>query len=450
MAATRDGPPSSWPNPVYAWYVVMVLAIANIISLIDRQILTLLVEPIRADLGISDTGISLLHGFAFAIFYSCMALPIARLADAKSRRTIIIIGLSLWSLLTATCGLAKNFWQLFLARMGVGVGEATLNPSAYSMISDYFPPHKLALPMGVFVAGIPAGVGLGLIAGGAVIEIANSIGDLALPFIGTVRPWQMVFFFAGLAGIPVALLLMSMKEPRRRDERFAARTESDLAVGYPLREVVIFFRNNSQTYATIFAGYTLLVAAATGFLAWTPTLLIRTFGLSAAEAGYLMGTVNLFGATLGAVFGGALADWLQRRSDRIAKVRVLLLGGLLLPVPHVLGPLMPTVGGVMFFFFFFAFLGAMTAAPTVSAIQDMTPNQMRGQASALLYFFVNLIGVGAGPFAVALVTDYVFADDMAVGYSMVVVAAAADVLAIGFIFLSLRPYRKSVTNLAQE
>jgi MFS family permease len=447
MAAPGDDSASSWPHPGYAWYVVGVLAVVNIVSLIDRQILTLLVEPIRADLGISDTGISLLHGFAFAIFYSCMALPIARLADSKNRRTIIMIGITLWSLMTAACGLAKNFWQLFMARMGVGVGEATLNPSAYSLISDYFPPHRLALPMGVFAAGIPAGVGIGLIAGGAAIDVATSIGDVVVPVIGTVRPWQMVFFFVGLIGIPVALFLKTVKEPVRQDVRFTVRAKNDLASGYPVREVLRFFRSNWRTYATIFAGYTLLVTAATGFLAWTPTLLIRSFGLSAAQAGYIMGTVNLIGGTLGAVFGGALADWLQRRGDPIAKVRVLLIGGLLLPIPHILGPLMPSVGGVMFFFFFFVFLGAMTAAPTLSAIQDMTPNQMRGQASALLYFFVNLIGVGAGPFAVALVTDYVFADDMAVGYSIVIVAAVADALAIGFILLSLRPYRKSVATL---
>ena len=446
MAATRDGATNEWPNPIYAWYVVATLAVVNIVSLIDRQILTLLVEPIRADLGISDTGISLLHGFAFAIFYSCMALPIARLADTKSRRMIIMVGITLWSLMTAACGLARNFWQLFLARMGVGVGEATLNPSAYSLISDYFPPQRMALPMGVFAAGIPAGVGLGLIAGGAAIDIATSMGEVTIPLIGLVRPWQMVFFVVGLAGIPVALLLTTVKEPLRKDARYTARTQNDLSTGYPLREVVVFFRRNWQTYATIFAGYTLLVAAATGSLAWTPTLLIRTLGLSASEAGYLMGTVNLVGGTLGAVFGGALADWLQRHGDPIAKVRVLLLGGLLLPIPHILGPLMPTASGVMIFFFFFVFLGAMTAAPTLSAIQDMTPNQMRGQASALLYFFVNLIGVGAGPFAVALVTDYVFADEMAVGYSMVAVAAVADVLAITMILLCLRPYRRRMAE----
>ncbi len=187
-----------WPNPKYAWYVVVVLTLANTVSFIDRQILSLLVEPIRADLGLSDTQISILQGFAFVIFYSVMGLPIARLADSKNRKWVIMIGVTVWSAMTAACGLARSFGMLFLARMGVGVGEATLSPSAHSMMSDYFPPEKLSFPMGVFVAGVTTGMGIALIAGAAVIDAIEAWGTLTLPGVGAFPPPRRYHFLHGI------------------------------------------------------------------------------------------------------------------------------------------------------------------------------------------------------------------------------------------------------------
>ena len=205
-----------YPKPLYSWYVVGILMLAYTNSFIDRQILSLLIEPIQRDLEINDTQISLLAGLAFAIFYTVMGVPIARLADQKNRRTIILWGISIWSILTATCGLAKNFWHLFFSRMGVGVGEATLSPAAMSMISDYFPVTKIARAISIYSMGVYFGAGLALIIGGLVVKLVSETENIVIPFIGEVFSWQITFFYVGLMGLPIFLLLLTIKEPRRR------------------------------------------------------------------------------------------------------------------------------------------------------------------------------------------------------------------------------------------
>ena len=187
---TTDGaapePEAPWPNPLYAWFVVGVLMLAYMNSFIDRQILSLLVEPIRADLGISDTQVSLLAGLAFSIFYTLMGVPLARLADQSNRRNIILVGIGSWSIMTALCGAAQNFWQLFLARIGVGVGEAALSPAAFSMIADYFPKQRLARAISVYSMGVYFGAGLALMIGGVVIKMVSALPPTVLPVIGEV------------------------------------------------------------------------------------------------------------------------------------------------------------------------------------------------------------------------------------------------------------------------
>ena len=185
-------------------------------SFIDRQILTLLVEPIREDLGITDTQISLLAGLAFSVFYTVMGLPLARLADQSNRKRIITFGITGWSFMTAMCGAAQNFWQLFLARIGVGVGEATLSPAAFSIISDYFPKDRIARAFSVYSMGVYFGVGLAMMIGGLVIQAVSNAPPVDLPAIGRVRSWQLTFFIVGMLGLPILLLLFTIREPLRR------------------------------------------------------------------------------------------------------------------------------------------------------------------------------------------------------------------------------------------
>lgn len=216
-APSADAAP--WPSPLRAWIVVGLLMVAYTSSFIDRQIMSLLVEPIRADLGITDTQFSLLAGLAFSIFYSVMGLPLGWLADRMSRRMIILVGMIAWSIMTALCGLATSFLALFIARVGVGIGEAALSPAAYSLISDYFPPERRARAISAYAMGPYLGSGLALIIGGQVIEAASRMGPFTIEGLGTFAPWQAVFFAVGLPGVIIALLFLLIREPERRGSR---------------------------------------------------------------------------------------------------------------------------------------------------------------------------------------------------------------------------------------
>lgn len=217
MTAPDRDDETGYPNPRYAWYVVCVLTVAYLLSFLDRQILALLVGPIRQDLDISDTQVSLLGNLAFGIFYTLLGLPLGRAADRFSRRGIIAAGVATWCLMTAACGLARNFVQLFLARVGVGVGEAALNPAALSMISDYFPRRTRGRALTFYNMGVSLGVGVALIFGGQVIAWVAAAPPVELPGIGVLRAWQTVFILVGLPGLLIALLMLTVREPVRRD-----------------------------------------------------------------------------------------------------------------------------------------------------------------------------------------------------------------------------------------
>jgi MFS family permease len=429
----------SWPAPTYAWYVVAVLAVANAVSFIDRLILSLLVPVIKADLQLSDTEISLLQGFAFALFYTLMGLPLARWADARSRKWLVTVGVAFWSAMTALCGLARGFWQLFAARVGVGCGEATLSPSAYSMLADYFPPHKLALPIGVFSAGITAGMGLALIGGAAAIQMVTGLGEVNVPVLGSLGGWRLVFVIVGALGIIVIALMLTVREPARRDASGRVAAVGTPA-SVPLREVFGYLRAHWRLYALTLMGFGMTSVSIYGILSWTPTFYVRSYGLTIPQAGYLMGLVALVGGVSGSFAGGWIADRLALRDDPNAKLRVLLVCCCFLLPAGALSPLMPTVQlalGVLFFTFFF---GSAATGPTGSFVQIITPNRMRAQMGAVYQLALNLVGLGLGPTAVALFTDYVFGDENMVRYSIVAVVMIFNPLAIVLSFFALRHY----------
>ena len=196
-----DESKTSQPSLKYAWYVVIILMVCYTLSFIDRQILSLLVKPIQQDLGINDTEMGLLQGAAFGIFYTLLGLPMGWLADRISRRNLIAVGIFFWSLMTALCAVARSFGSLFFARMGVGVGEATLAPSAFSMISDYFPRERLGTALSVYSAGIFIGAGLALIVGGTVVSAVSNIPAITMPVLGTIASWRLTFLIVGLPGV---------------------------------------------------------------------------------------------------------------------------------------------------------------------------------------------------------------------------------------------------------
>ncbi|MEP1385402.1 MAG: MFS transporter, partial [Paraglaciecola sp.] len=290
---------TSSTQSIYAVYLIFILLLAYTFSFIDRQILSLLVEPMKRDLDISDTQMSLLQGLSFALFYTFMGLPLGRLADSKSRRGIIAWSIFIWSLMTAACGLAKSYGALFFARMGVGVGEAGLSPAAYSLIADSVQKKHLAKAISVYTMGIYLGGGLALIVGGMVIQWASEFSSIILPIIGDVYPWQAVFLAVGLPGLLLVPLLYTLKEPARPQVQQQA---------VPVADVISFFKHNKKTVLLHNFGAALASVAGYGALAWVPSYLIRVHGMNGGEVGLAFGLIVLFCGAGGVIVGGILAD----------------------------------------------------------------------------------------------------------------------------------------------
>jgi MFS family permease len=418
--------------------------VVYVFSFIDRQILNLLVRPIQRDLGITDTQMSLLMGFSFALFYTLFGIPLGRLADSRSRRSIIAAGFAFWSLFTAGCGLVKTFYQMLLMRIGVGIGEAALSPAAYSMIADYFPPVRRATAISVYSMGIYIGSGLAFLLGGMVVGLASGQEWWDLPLVGAVRPWQVIFFIVGLPGVLLALLVYTVKEPVRRG---AIARAGKRAAPVPFREVLRYLSANRRTFLCHNIGFALLSFSSYGTSAWVPTFFVRTHGWTEARAGIVYGSIVAIFATLGVAAGGRFADYLAERGRRDATMLVGLLVALLWLPSGVLYPLVGDANWAAALLIPSAFLTSAPFGVAPAAIQQMMPNAMRGQASAVYLFVVNLIGLGLGPSAVAIFTDYVFANKLAVNYSLCIVATIAHLAAAVLLWAGLKPFRESLDRL---
>ena len=435
-----------YPSQRYAWYVVFVLVLAYTFSFIDRQILAILHAPIKADLNLSDTMFSLLGGIAFASFYTLLGLPIGRMADKRSRRGIIIGGIAIWSLMTALCGVTKNFWQLFAARMGVGVGEAALSPAAYSMIADYFKPKILGTAISIYGMGIYIGSGLAFIVGGAVVSWAEGAPNYVLPLVGTIYPWQLTFIAVGLPGLLVVFLMMTVREPKRRGlvQKAGAKAVEEAA---SVKEVAQFVRKRWRTFLGHFLGFAPLSLIGYGSSQWTPAFFDRTF--DGFQVAMWYGSIILIFGPMGIVAGGALADRWRAKGHKDSYLRAGLLAALVLIPINIFQPLMPNVYLAIALIVPAAFFGAMPFGVAPAAIQAITPNRMRGQISALYLFTVNIIGLGLGPTIIALCTDYVFKDEALLKYSLSLVGGFTGVWAAILLYSGLRPYRESVDAAAE-
>jgi MFS family permease len=424
----------------YAWYVVAVLLLAYTLSFIDRMILSLLVGPIRADLGISDTQMSLLMGFAFAIFYSALGIPLGWLADRGSRRNLIVAGVAAWSLMTAVCGLAKGYAGLFLARVGVGVGEATLSPAAYSLLGDYFTREKLGRAMAVYSIGVPLGSGIALVAGALVVKFVTEGPPLVLPWLGALEPWRLTFIVVGLPGILVALLIaLTVREPLRTGGAF----------GVAKGEFAAFLRTHPAALAAHFGGMSLVALVMYGAMAWIPQFLHRTYGMPVPQAGLWFGVATAICGAGGLLIGGWMADRLYRRGVRDAHLRVIRLNAILLApvfVGMALAPSAPIALGLMILGML---IGTLHGGVAGAALQLITPNRLRARTVALYFLVANLVGLGLGPTAIALVTDLVFHDDGALRYSLAVVTAVALPLSALILTLGLRPFARAVEAAEQ-
>ena len=440
--ATQQEDPRPYPRPALAWYVLGLLTVVYVFSFVDRTILGLLVGPIRRDLHITDTQVSLLMGFSFALFYTFFGLPLGRMADSRSRRQLIAGGIATWSLFSAGCGLARSFGQMLLLRMGVGVGEAVLSPSAYSLLTDYFPPRRRATALSIYGMGIYIGSGVASVLGGIVTGWATGRVSWALPLLGEVRSWQIVFFAVGLPGVLLALFMYTFAEPVRRGGRTEAKS-------VPFREVIAYVKDNRKTFLCHNLGIAFTALAAYGAMMWVPTFFVRHHHWTAAEAGKGFGLVFAIAGSLGIVSGGWLADRLVVRGHTNAYLRVAMLAvaaAAPVGIPYLL------VSDAHFAIVLLApvvFLYAVPIGVAPAALMQVTPSQMRGQVSAVYLFTINLIGLGAGPTAVALVTDHVFHNDGLVGASILLVGTVANVLSAVILWSGLKSYVRSQGRLRE-
>lgn len=421
------------------WYAVSVLILAYTFSYVDRTILTLMVKPIRASLQITDLQISLLHGLAFAVFYTLLGIPIARLADRSNRRNIIVVGIAFWSLMTGLCGIARSFGQLFLARVGVGIGEAALSPSAYSMLSDYFRGNALTRALSVYTAAIYVGAGLALMIGGAVIA---AVPAMDLPLVGHMEPWQVVFLCVGFPGVLIALLMLTVREPART----GLLASNSATQGLPFGEVLGYIWARRGAYGFLIAGLSVHSLVWNGAMAWIPTFFIRHFDWTQSQTGLRFGLVLMSFGTIGIVFGGFLSGWLKAAGRRDANPLVVFISALLVLPAGVMAALSNDASTALTLFAVFVFSGSMPYGAAATAFQDITPNQMRAQVTAIYFFALNLCGIGLGPTVVAAFTDKVFRADAAVGSSIAVVIGIAAPVSALLLWLSLKPYRHTLTQ----
>ncbi|KVD87299.1 MFS transporter [Burkholderia sp. ABCPW 14] len=434
--------PSIARRYTYEWYVVVICMLAYVFSFVDRQVLVLMIEPIKRDLQLTDTQFSLLNGFAFSLFYAFMGMPIAYLADRYARPRIIAVGIALWSLATAACGLSRHFLHMFVARMGVGVGEAALSPGTYSMLADYFPKEKLGRAVAVYSLGSFIGGGVAFLVGGYVIALLKHASAFTLPLVGDVHAWQVTFLIVGLPGLAVALLFaLTVRDPQRKE---LARDRSGGVMRLSTADALRFVGKHRATFFCHYAGFSFYAMTLYCLLSWTPAFYIRHFGLTPVEAGYTLGTVLLVANTTGVFCGGWLNDWLLRRGYADAPMRAGCIGALCMLAPAAAFTQVSHLGASLTLLVIAMFFASFPMPTSTAAMQTLAPNQLRAQISALFLLVSNLIALGIGTTIVALITDRVYRTPLAVGDSMAIVNLAAATLAAGLLGIGCRRYRASL------
>ncbi len=431
-----------YPRTAYAWYVVALLIVGYVVAFIDRGILALLIEPIKADLALNDTQMSWLMGPAFGIFYVTLGIPIGMLADRYSRRNIIIVGIVLWSLATAACGLADGFAELFAARVMVGVGEATLAPAALSIISDYFPRDRALRAVGLFNMGQSVGAGLAFLLGGQVILWVTASDGIDWPVLSALAPWQVTFVLVGLPGLLVALLLRTVQEPVRRGYlQVGSPADSTAMQPQGLRAALAFMRQHGRAFGALMAGNATITIIGYSFF-WIPSMYARTWNMEPAAAGIWYGIVLATMGPMGVIVG---SQWSSRRyargeSDAPFSVLVIVLGT---AIPFCVAMAMAPSAAISIALLAPAMFGlAAGSATSTAAVIHVAPAQFRSKISAIHLLVISLAGLFLGPTSVALLTDKLFADPAALRWSMLIVAAVVGSLGVGLLASSRQAYRK--------
>ena len=420
------------PSTGWAWYATILLTVAYTFSFVDRQVLNLLVIPIKQDLDLSDTSISFLQGLAFAIPYVLMSVPIGRLVDKFNRVLVLIGGIVVWSVATFACGMSSSYTQLLMARVGIGAGEASVTPAAWSLLADYFPEEKLARPVSFFLMGPYLGAGLALIGGAEVISWSASLGDISLPLIGPLTSWQFTFVIVALPGALIAALMFSLPQPHH------ARHNTTVATAPGWGEIWDYFRQHARIYVAVLLGVPFLVVILYGLQGWVPTILVRVYGWELADAGRVYGTIALFAGSAGVLSGPVVGAWLQRAGFADYPLRLAAGAALAIVLSLVTLPWQTEASGALLCIGAASFFVTLPLALMTFVTQMVTRPDMRGVFAGLFVVGTNVFGLGLGPTLVAVTTDYVLRDVNQVHTALTLVAMVVAPIAMALLISGMR------------
>ena len=424
----------------YSWYCLGIICFAYFFGFMDRLIVGLLTPAIQADLGFTDTQMGQIQGLAFAVFYSLFVIPIGWAADRFSRVRILTTGTAVWSLFTAGCGLVRSFGGLFGMRVGVGIGEATLNPCTASLIGDLFEPRDRPKAFGIYTMATAFGTGLVYVFGG--LLIAFTMQGVNMPILGHVPGWQAVFIIIGLAGlIPAVLMAFTVREPKRKE---IAKDKSEKP---SWGEIFTFLNQNKTTLICHHFGVAFILMAVYGWVNWLPSLFARVHDWSIPQFSIWYG---LFGGMFGiisAISSGFVTNWFKDRGNTDGAMRTVMWGGLGLTIGTTIAPLMPTPELCLALFAVAGVFSNWPPAQALAAVNDMTPNQLRGVVTSVYILVIGIGGAGLGPFAMGWVTDNVFGDPNQIHYSMALVTIVMGTLGTLLIAYGLKAYRESLSRV---
>lgn len=434
-------PETAYPTSNYGWFLVIMLTLAYVLSYIDRSILSLLIEPIKEDLNLSDEQIGLIFGPAFGLLYVGMGIPIGWLVDRARRTWIISGGMLVWSIATAASGLATSFWQLFGARMVVGTGEAALSPSAMSIIGDSFPPEKRGKPIGVYVAALSFGASMAYFIGGGVLVWAKTHETVVIPIVGAVAPWQLTFIAVGLPGILLALFFLFLKEP----PRVAEETEKQELDGNGLKDALDYLGKNFATYASL-----LSLCCVMTILAYSqyflPSVFSRNWGWAPEKYAFINATGLLIFGPAGVILTGYVSDRWAQAGTKDASFRLLLLGFLLMMPTSVLSMLMPSPW-IAYAMLCVNTVGiGMISAMGIASVLRITPTQIRGQIVAVYYMVISVSGLFLGSSTVGILSTRVFGEEN-IHLAMATLPIVYGIIPLLITPITWRLYKKKLAEL---
>jgi MFS family permease len=424
---------------LYLWYVIGLLTLASTISIIDRQVLNVMIGPVKRDLGgLSDFQVSLIMGLAFTSFYTLLSYPAGWIADRHNRRNLMAVGITAWSIMTMACGMAGTYWQLFFTRMGVGVGEATLGPAANSTLADYFKPKRLPLAIGVVSAAPFIGQGLANVIGGPLVEYLEAVPSIVVPIIGEVYSWQAVFLILGIPGLLVGALIMTIKEPLRQNKLVGENEH------VPFSQVWEFVLERKKFFFFIFAAYLGLSIQGWSLFSWLVEYYIRDFGWTRSQITLTYGPIAGIVGIMGSVGAGAFCGFLLGRGGRDASVRIVFWGTCaLLPLAMLMTSVSDAWVGIGILIPV-TFLMAMPSGLIMTTLQSVCPNELRGQAIAFYLISVNFLAYTFGPSMPPVLTQLFFGSEEGLGDAIAILAFFTYGSAAIFLYLCLKHYRDAL------